>query len=117
MDQLEDYIMTYEEDLNIKLEGESAYLEIKEELMKLDSNDISISGAIDLLDSYFEEKAITQFDRESGDIKNWLLMEFAKQFDGEKGRMKISQKIDQDITKAIDILDDPFAYREVFIHY
>ena len=69
------------------------------------------------LDSYFEEKAITQFDRERKDIKDWLLMEFAKQFDGEKGRMKISQMIDDDLTKAMDILDDPFTYREVFIHY
>ena len=43
-------------------------------------------------------------------------MEFAKQFEGEKGRMKISQKIDEDITKAINILNDPFVYREVFTH-
>ena len=117
LDQLEEYIMNHEEDLNIKLEGESAYLETKEELMKLDSNDISISGAIELLDSYFEEKAITQFDREGEDIKDWLLMEFAKQFDGEKGRMKISQRVDEDITKAMSILDDPFTYREVVIQY
>ena len=117
LDQLEEYIMSHEEDLNIKLEGESAYLDTKETLMNLDSNDISIAGAIQLLDSYFEEKAITQFDRERKDIKDWLLMEFAKQFDGEKGRMKISQRIDEDITKAMDILDDPFTYREVFIHY
>ena len=117
LDQLEEYIMNHEEDLNIKLEGESAYLDTKETLMNLDSNDISIAGAIQLLDSYFEEKAITQFDRERKDIKDWLLMEFAKQFDGEKGRMKISQRIDEDITKAMDILDDPFTYREAFIHY
>ena len=117
LDQLEEYIMNHEEDLNIKLDGENAYLETKETLMNLDSNDISIAGAIQLLDSYFEEKAITQVDRERKDIKDWLLMEFAKQFDGEKGRMKISQRIDEDITKAMDILDDPFTYREVFIHY
>ena len=117
LDQLEEYIMNHEEDLNIKLDGENAYLDTKETLMNLDSNDISIAGAIQLLDSYFEEKAITQFDRERKDIKDWLLMEFAKQFDGEKGRMKISQRIDEDITKAMDILDDPFTYREVFIHY
>ena len=117
LDKLEEYIMSHEEDLNIKLEGESDYLNTKETLINLDSTDISIAGAIQLLDSYFEEKAITQFDRESRDIKDWLLMEFAKQFDGEKGRMKVSQRIDLDITKAMEILDDPFAYREVFIHY
>ena len=117
LDKLEEYIMSHEEDLNIKLEGESDYLNTKETLINLDSTDISIAGAIQLLDSYFEEKAITQFDRERKDIKDWLLMEFAKQFDGEKGRMKISQRIDEDITKAMEILDDPFSYREVFIHY
>ena len=44
-----------------------------------------------------------------------MLMEFAKQFDGEKGRMSISKKIDEDIIKAISILEDPFVYRDVFI--
>lgn len=117
LDRLEEYIMNHEEDLNIKLDGENNYLDTRETLMSIDSNNISISGAIELLDSYFEEKAVTQFDRENEDIKQWMLMEFAKQFDGEKGRMKVSQKIDEDILKAMDILDDPFVYREVFIHY
>ena len=117
LDKLEEYIMGHEEDLNIKLDGENNYLVTKEKLMAIDSNNISISGAIELLDSYFEEKAITQFDRESEDIRQWILMEFAQQFDGEPGRMKVSQKIDEDIIKAIHILDDPFVYREVFIQY
>jgi len=117
LDKLEEYIMSHEEDLNIKLDGENNYLDTKEKLMALDSNNISISGAIELLDSYFEEKAITQFDRESEDIKQWMLMEFAKQFDGEEGRMKVSQKIDEDIIKAVNVLDDPFVYRDVFIQH
>ena len=44
-------------------------------------------------------------------------MEFAQQFDGESGRMKVSQKIDEDIIKAISVLDDPFVYRDVFIQH
>ena len=115
LDRLEEYIMSHDENLKIRLDGENDYLDTREKLMELDSNNISISGAIELLDFYFEEKAITQFERESEDIKQWMLMEFAKQFNGEDGRMKISQKIDQDIIKAINILDDPFVYREAFI--
>jgi hypothetical protein len=42
-------------------------------------------------------------------------MEFAKHFDGEKGRMSISKDIDDDIVKAMSILEDPFVYRDVFI--
>ena len=115
LDRLEEYIMSHDENLKIRLDGENDYLDTREKLMELDSNNISISGAIELLDFYFEEKAITQFERESEDIKQWMLMEFAKQFNGEDGRMKISQKIDQDIIKAINVLDDPFVYREAFI--
>ena len=115
MSKVEDFIMSNGEDLNIKLDGEKNYLDTREKLMNLDSNNISISGAIELLDSYFEEKAITQFDREQEDINQWMLMEFAKHFDGEKGRMSISKDIDDDIVKAMSILEDPFVYRDVFI--
>ena len=113
--KIENYIMSHEEDLDIKLDGENNYIDAREKLMLLDSNDISIAGAIDLLDSYFEEKAITQFDREKNDINEWMLMEFAKHFDGEEGRMSVSKTIDNDISKAISILEDPFTYRDVFI--
>ena len=113
--KIENYIMSHEEDLDIKLDGENNYIDAREKLMLLDSNDISITGAIDLLDSYFEEKAITQFDRERNDIHEWMLMEFAKHFDGEQGRMSVSKTIDNDISKAISILEDPFTYRDVFI--
>ena len=115
MSKVEDFIMSNGEDLNIKLDGEKNYLDTREKLMDLDSNNISISGALELLDSYFEEKAITQFDREQEDINQWMLMEFAKHFDGEKGRMSISKDIDDDIVKAMSILEDPFVYRDVFI--
>ena len=115
MSKVEDFIMSNGEDLNIKLDGEKNYLDTREKLMDLDSNNISISGALELLDSYFEEKAITQFDREQENINQWMLMEFAKHFDGEKGRMSISKDIDDDIVKAMSILEDPFVYRDVFI--
>ena len=115
MSKVEDFIMSNGEDLNIKLDGEKNYLDTREKLMDLDSNNISISGALELLDSYFEEKAITQVDREQEDINQWMLMEFAKHFDGEKGRMSISKDIDDDIVKAMSILEDPFVYRDVFI--
>ena len=113
--KVENYIMSHEEDLEIKLDGENNYLDARENLIQLDSNDISITGAIELLDSYFEEKAITQFDIEKNDINEWMLMEFAKHFDGEEGRMNVSKTIDNDISKAMSILEDPFTYRDVFI--
>jgi len=113
MDQFEDLV--YSSDLDILLKGESSYLDTREMFIRLDSNNVSVIGAIDLLDLYFEEQALTQFDREKEILKNWVMMEFAEHFNGMKGRIRIMSEIDMDMTKAIETLQDPFVYKEVFI--
>ena len=113
MDQFEDLV--YSSDLDILLKGESRYLDTREMLIGLDSNDVSVIGAIDLLDRYFEEQALTQFDREKEILKNWVMMEFAEHFNGMKGRIRIISEIDMDMIKALETLQDPFVYKEVFI--
>ena len=42
MSKVEDFIMSNGEDLNIKLDGEKNYLDTREKLMDLDSNNITI---------------------------------------------------------------------------
>ena len=84
-------------------------------LIGLDSNNVSVIGAIDLLDRYYEEQALTQFDREKEILKNWVMMEFAEHFNGMKGRIRIISEIDMDMIKALETLQDPFVYKEVFI--
>mgnify|MGYP001349164217 CR=1 FL=1 len=101
-------------DLDIFMKGESDYLDMKEMLINLDSNSIQINGALEILDSYFEQKALTQFELESERLKHWLLVEFSDYFDGEKGRIKQTSKKDRDILKALEILNDPVAYKRVF---
>ena len=113
MDQFEDLV--YSSDLDILLKGESSYLDTREMLIGLDSNNVSVIGAIDLLDRYFEEQALTQFDREKKILKNWIMMEFAEHFNGMKGRIRIMSEIDMDMIKALETLQDPFVYKEVFI--
>ena len=113
MDQFEDLV--YSSDLDILLKGESSYLDTREMFIRLDSNNVSVIGAIDLLDRYFEEKALTQFDREKKILKNWIMMEFAEHFNGMKGRIRIMSEIDMDMIKALETLQDPFVYKEVFI--
>ena len=113
MDQFEDLV--YSSDLDILLKGESSYLDTREMLIGLDSNNVSVIGAIDLLDRYFEEQALTQFDREKEILKNWVMMEFAEHFNGMKGRIRIISEIDRDMIKALETLQDPFVYKEVFI--
>ena len=46
------------------MKGESKYIKMKEDLLDLDSNSVQIQGALDILDSYFEDVSINQFDTE-----------------------------------------------------
>ena len=109
----EEYL--HSSDLNIFMKGESNYLDMKDNLLKLDSTSIQIQGAIDILDSYFEQIAINQFDEEKDKLRHYLMVEFADYFDGEKGRIKISSREDKDIQKALDILNDSVAYDKIFL--
>ncbi len=112
MAQFENYL--YDSELDIFMKGESNYLDMKEMLWEMDSTDIEIQGAIDILDSYFEQKAISQFELEENKLHNWLMVEFADHFHGNDGRVKQSSIQDKYIQKAISILNDPVVYGEVF---
>ena len=113
INKFEDYLQTGE--LDIYMKGENDYLEMREKLIGLDSTSIQIQGALDILDSYFEEIAMTQFDREKSDLEHYLLVEFADFFLGDKGRVEISALKDRDIQKAISVLHDPVAYDRIFL--
>ena len=113
MSQFEEYI--YSSDLNIFMKGESNYLDMKDMLWELDSTDIQIQGAIEIMDSYFEQKSLTQFETESDKLYHWLLVEFADYFHGDEGRVKQSATQDKDIQKAIMILQDPVVFGKVFL--
>ena len=113
LNEFETYM--YSNDIQVKMKGESNYIKMKEKLLELDSNSVQIQGAIDILDSYFEDISINQFDREKSDINHWLLVEFAEYFSGVEGRFKISARKDLDIQKAMNILHDPVAFDNIFL--
>ena len=113
MSQFEEYI--YSSDLDIFMKGESNYLDMKDMLWELDSTDIQIQGAIEIIDTYFEQKSLTQFETESDKLYHWLLVEFADYFHGDEGRVKQSATQDKDIQKAMMILHDPVAIENVFL--
>ncbi len=113
LNEFETYM--YSNDIQVKMKGESNYIKMKEKLLELDSNSVQIQGALDILDSYFEDIYINQFDLEKSNIHHWLLVEFAEYFNGVEGRFKISARKDLDIQKAIDILHDPVAFDNIFL--
>ena len=102
-------------DLDIYMKGENNYLSMKDKLMELDSTSIQIQGALDILDSYFEQIAFNQFSKEKEILSHYLLVEFADYFNGEEGRLRISSREDKDIQKAMSILHDPVVYESIFL--
>ena len=111
--EFENYL--HSNDIDIFMKGEKNYLDMKEMLVDLDSTSIQIQGALDILDSYFEQIAYTQFDNEKDILNHYLLVEFADYYNGEEGRIKISSRKDKDIQMAISILHDPVAYEQIFL--
>ena len=113
LNKFEDYLHSNE--LEIFMKGESVYLDMKEMLTALDSTSVQIQGALDILDSYFEQIALNQFDKEREKLNHFMLLEFADFFNGEEGRIKLSSKKDKDIQKAMNILHDPVVYEKIFL--
>ena len=113
MEQFENYL--HASDLDIFMQGESNYLDMKEMLWNLDSTNIQIQGALEILDSYFEQIALTQFEMEEEKLHHWLMVEFADYFHDDEGRFKQSAIQDKDIQKALTLLHDPVVYENVFL--
>ena len=113
MEQFENYL--HASDLDIFMQGESNYLDMKEMLWNLDSTNIQIQGALEILDSYFEQIALTQFEMEEEKLHHWLMVEFADYFHDDEGRFKQSAIQDKDIQKALTFLHDPVVYENVFL--
>ena len=113
MEQFENYL--HASDLDIFMQGESNYLDMKEMLWNLDSTNIQIQGALEILDSYFEQIALTQFEMEEEKLHHWLMVEFADYFHDDEGRVKQSAIQDKDIQKALTLLHDPVIYKNVFL--
>jgi len=113
IDKFEQYII--DSDLDIILKGENNYTKFRKSLMLLDSNDISIQSALDILDNYFETIALGQFEKEKQNLMHWLLIEFSNFFDGEEGRFMVASKKDPDIIKALSVLNDPLAFKDLIL--
>lgn len=109
----EEYI--HSNDLDIYMKGESSYLDMKDMLIDLDSTSVQIQGGLDILDSYFEQIALMQFEKEKTRLQHYLLIEFADYYLGEDGKNKVIAREDRDIIKALEVLDDPVAYEKIFI--
>jgi carboxyl-terminal processing protease len=113
-DLIEDfYVYLKEQDLDISVDGESNYNDFKAKLSSIDSTNAELNSAFEIIDGFFVEKEASLFDKESEDIRKWLLAEFANHYNGKEGRIQFTLQSDEYVEKAISILEDQVAYRNV----
>ena len=113
-DLIEDfYVYLKEQDLDISIDGESNYNDFKAKLSSIDSTNAELNSAFEIIDGFFVEKEASLFDKESEDIRKWLLAEFANHYNGKEGRIQFTLQSDEHVEKAISILEDQVAYRNV----
>ena len=113
-DLIEDfYVYLKEQDLDISIDGESNYNDFKVKLSSIDSTNAELNSAFEIIDGFFVEKEASLFDKESEDIRKWLLAEFANHYNGKEGRIQFTLQSDEYVEKAISILEDQVAYRNV----
>ena len=113
-DLIEDfYVYLKEQDLDISLDGKSHYNDFKAKLSSIDSTNAELNSAFEIIDGFFVEKEASLFDKESEDIRKWLLAEFANHYNGKEGRIQFTLQSDEYVEKAISILEDQVAYRNV----
>ena len=107
------YVYLKEQDLDISIDGESNYNDFKAKLSSIDSTNAELNSAFEIIDGFFVEKEASLFDKESEDIRKWLLAEFANHYNGKEGRIQFTLQSDEYVEKAISILEDQVAYRNV----
>ena len=113
-DLIEDfYVYLKEQDLDISLNGKSHYNDFKAKLSSIDSTNAELNSAFEIIDGFFVEKEASLFDKESEDIRQRLLAEFANHYNGKEGKIRFTLQSDEHVEKAISILNDQVAYRNV----
>jgi len=107
------YVYLKELDLDIRIVGESQYNEFKTKLSEIDSTNVELNSAFEIIDGFFVREEASLFDKEMEDIRIRLLAEFANHYNGKEGRIQFTLQSDKHVEKAISILDDQVTYRDV----
>jgi len=105
--KFEKYIDTKDK---IFLPGEKDLNLAKVKISKLDSTDLEVNKALDLLSDFYDREEKKRRKSEESEIKELLLLEFAGLFNGTEGRLIQALKNDETVQTAIDILSNNSAY-------
>ncbi len=112
LDNFQNYLI--EIDLDVITTGEKALNATKEKLSEIDSTNVELNKAFEMIEKFIDNHEDTLFEKEKEKIIEFLFDEFASAYDGEKGRFKEQLKYDQTVNEALIILHNNTVYNGVF---
>jgi carboxyl-terminal processing protease len=115
-DQLLDNFQNYlvEIELEVITSGEKALSDTKKKLSEIDSTNIELITAFNVIDEFINLHEETLFEKEKEKLTEFLFDEFASVYEGENGRFKEQLKYDQTVNEALIILKNNTVYNGVF---
>ncbi len=94
----------------VYLPGEKELNLTKGKIAELDSMDLKVNKALDILSDFYDREESKRRKSEKDEIKELLLLEFAGLFNGTEGRLKQALKNDETVQSALDILSNNSVY-------
>lgn len=107
MDKFNEFIRTKN---SVILPGEKELNDLSEKIANLDSTNQSAKDALSMLNEFYTAQEDLRRNRESDDIKQILLLEFAGLIDGPEGRLKQALKNDRIVKTAMEMITNDEAY-------
>jgi carboxyl-terminal processing protease len=101
-------------ELEVVTAGEKALSDTKEKLSEIDSTNIELNVAFEVIEEFIEKHEDTLFEKEIEKLSEFLYDEFASVYEGESGRFKEQLKYDQTVNEALIILQNNTVYNSVF---
>ena len=107
LNRFEKYLKTKDK---IFLPGEKDLNLAKEQIVALDSTNLNVNNALDILSDFYDREENNRMQSEKEDIRELLLLEFAGLFNGTEGRLIQALNNDETVQTALDILSNNSVY-------
>ena len=107
LNRFEKYLKTKDK---IFLPGEKDLNLAKDQIVALDSTNLNVNNALDILSDFYDREENNRMQSEKEDIRELLLLEFAGLFNGTEGRLIQALNNDETVQTALDILSNNSAY-------
>ncbi|MFQ6678690.1 MAG: S41 family peptidase [Fidelibacterota bacterium] len=112
MDSFSEFLS--DKELNVKLEGQVQFEEVKEKFQKYGDSNGKLKEAFKSIEDFIQNQSDSFYETEFNNLQNGVYSSFAIMLEGNKGRIRYNVQNDDVIDKAIELLHDHMAYSETF---